>query len=136
MRGPGVIQPPITICLNQIGPNQWGPPVDYPHQGVYNTWGSFIGTNVPIIYPPGPVNTNSTAFQLALAVLQPYTYPPPILYCWNLNAPLGALYSVQTSTNLIDWSTVATITNIGSTFTYLDTVLTNIPQIYYRTVPQ
>jgi hypothetical protein len=63
-------------------------------------------------------------------------FQTPASFTWNLPGQANSLVSLQTSTNLSDWLTFATITNLGGTFTYEDMVYTNSPQRYFRTVPQ
>jgi hypothetical protein len=136
--GPGVIQPPIAINFNQTGPSlgygSSSNPVQYP---VLPIWGSFNGTtNAPIIYPVSQANAILTTFHFALFSGSFYDTDPQTYYSWSLQGVPNTLFSLQTSTNLTDWLTIGTITNIGGTFTYVDQVYTNTPQRYFRTVSQ
>lgn len=140
--GPGVIQPPVVINFNQLGPS-----LTYDGDESYNTnnalpaisvWGSYDATtNPPVIYPDLS-STNGTTFHFLLQTFgsQPFS---PLSYdhhSWNLSGQPGALFSLQTSTDLRNWNTIGTITNLGGTFTYLDWAWTNTPHRFFRTVPQ
>ncbi len=138
--GPGVIQPPVVINFNRLGPSIQFQGGNYPSSSggfpVFPVWGSFDGTtNAPIAFPVASLSTNATEFHFLL--YQPNQYlQPPTDFTWNLPGQPNSLVSLQTSTNLSDWLTFATITNQGGTFTYEDMVYTNSPQRYFRTVPQ
>jgi hypothetical protein len=44
----------------------------------------------------------------------------------------GQVYDVQRSTNLTDWATVATVTNLTGTVEYSEPLPTSATQRYYR----
>ena len=49
----------------------------------------------------------------------------------------GGGYTLQTSSNLVDWLPLVTLVNTNGTIQYLDTANTNRPQLFYRiTAPQ
>ena len=137
--GPGVIQPPVVIALDQLGPSLFPGTPQYPLTAPSNVatwlWGSFDdSTNTPIVYPVNPPTTNFTTFRLWLSA-----YGPPHFnqsYAWNLSGAPNALFSLQTSTNLTDWLTIGTVTNLGGVFTYEDFVYRSTLRRYFRTMPQ
>ena len=137
--GPGVIQPPIVINFNRFGPSLYFGSSTYPSQDaepVFPFWGSFDSTtNLPIVYPVNPATTNLTEFHFILEQF-PSGIPAFQQFVWNLPGSPNALLSLQTSSDLSNWITVGTITNLGGTFTYEDFVFTNTPQRFFRTVPQ
>lgn len=140
--GPGVIQPPVVINFSQLGPS-----LTYIGDSSYGTnsaqtaipiWASYDATtNPPIIYPVATTN-NFTQFHFGLKWIaaNPFAPPPQTDYSWKLAGQPNALFSLQTSTDLQNWLTIGTITNIGGTFTYFDLAYTNTPQRFFRTVPQ
>ena len=145
--GPGVIQPPITINFNAIGPSLEHAGITYPDPQnsipAFCQWGSFDATtNLPTAYPVNQTATNSTTFYLWLMPDRPI--PLSVVdptgdtngFTWTLTGQAGGLYALQTSTNLSDWVTITTITNLGGTFTFVDDLFNFTPQRYYRTVPQ
>jgi hypothetical protein len=137
--GPGVIQPPIVINFNRFGPSLYFGSSTYPSQDaepVFPFWGSFDSTtNAPIVYPINPATTNSTEFHLFLGIMGSGLLPTNS-FVWNISGATNSLFSLQTSTDLSNWITIGTITNLGGTFTYEDFVFTNTPQRFFRTVPR
>lgn len=136
--GPGVIQPQVVINLNRLGPSVFNFSEIYPSTDLVTNylpiWGTFNGTtNPPLMFPSNPANTNITGFHLVIYSSSP---PSTSAHTWNIQGPAGALFSVQTSTNLADWVNAATITNTGGDFIYDDEVWSNTPHRFFRTVPQ
>ena len=139
--GPGVIQPPIAINFNRFGPSLvFEDPTYTPGNGLENFfpfWATYDGTtNAPIVFPIPTAATNFTEFHFLLSTFTSGITPPPSSFTWNLVGQPNALFSLQTSTNLSNWITYATITNLGGTFTYSDFIAPGTPQRYFRTVPQ
>ncbi len=135
--GPGLIQPPVVINFDRLGPSLiFGDdayPPSYPAQPISPIWAAFDGTtNLPVTFPAAA--TGPTQFHFLL-LRQTATAQTPV-YTWPLPGPLNSLVALQTSTNLTDWLTLATLTNSGGTFTYVDNLFTNAPQRYFRTLPQ
>jgi hypothetical protein len=52
----------------------------------------------------------------------------------QLNGPAGFNYTVETSTNLTDWSTIALLVNTNGTVRFTDPTLTNATARFYRAV--
>lgn len=70
-QGPGVIQPPIEIAFNHIGPSAiFGSetyPAPYPPMNAYNMWASYDrSTNAPVVYPVSLGKAKSTKFYIWL----------------------------------------------------------------------
>lgn len=53
----------------------------------------------------------------------------------TLDGTPGATYSVETSTNLVQWTTLAQVTASNGTAQYSDGLLTNVPARFYRLQP-
>ena len=51
---------------------------------------------------------------------------------FQISGPAGFNYSIQVSTNLINWSTVFTTNSPALPFTWIDPNGINAPQRYYR----
>lgn len=49
---------------------------------------------------------------------------------------MGAVYDVETSTNLLDWQWLRRVTNDSGTLLFLDPTATNYPNRFYRGAPQ
>jgi hypothetical protein len=134
--GPGVIQPHITIALNNAAPvwiNQpgfflLGTPLSEATQQIYLRWGSFnSSTNPPVTYPSGLATFQPTTVSFRLAVSGRTN-----LYQWVLPGVPNARYAFQTSTNLNLWSNLATLTNTGVPFDYFHRATTNEPGRFFR----
>ena len=135
--GPGVIQPPISICFNASGPG-FLHRASYTYPGyldlAFVNWGSFGPTTDPVIIFPSFSLTNVTTLHLLLDRAAFPAYKHELRADWILSGETNALFLLQTSTNLSDWLTITTITNLGGTFTYIDQSYASSPQRYFRTV--
>ena len=144
--GPGVIQPPIKITFQKLGPiiitGDAGNPYFQPT--TYNqSWGSFDdSTNAPVVYPA--LARNNTLFIIRLRFwVSSYTnafgnvsYNTQLTnHTWHLRIPIGGQASLQVSTNQINWTSVATATNTGAV-TEWDHHGTEDPQTFFRVIPQ
>ncbi|HEY4952007.1 MAG TPA: hypothetical protein VII71_01315, partial [Verrucomicrobiae bacterium] len=97
--------------------------------------GTFDGsTNDPIIYPMPQTGTNQFTIRMWLAR---DNYPNQGLrsFDWSLTSSVGAFFSLQTSTNLTSWVSLASIQNDGSVCTYIN-ISPSSPTRFYRVVPQ
>jgi hypothetical protein len=54
---------------------------------------------------------------------------------WQLHVPIGGLASLQISTNRIDWTPLAVVTNYGSVIEWRH-YDTNNPPKFFRVLPQ
>jgi hypothetical protein len=52
----------------------------------------------------------------------------------NVSGYAGDVYRVLASTNLSDWTSIATVTNIGGAVQFNDTAMTNYSRRFYRLV--
>jgi len=140
--GPGVIQPPIAMNFNRLGPNlvhYSGTDYSSSNLQVWNpTWGSYdTNTTPPLVYSGNPAGTNSTIFHFWLSSNPSiYSFVPVLHSAWTLPGHQNDQFQLQTSTNFSDWTAVATVTNLGGTFNYFDFVENNATQRYFRTVKQ
>ena len=139
--GPGVIQPPVKIIFNKMGPlfsnsGSYSDEIAFIAYGEPQFWGSFdASTNAPVIYPvPSQTGTNQLAIRMWLMM---GTYPnwSTTSFEWKTASLAGAQSLFQTSTNLTDWVTLFTNSNNGSVATYF----LNNPKSssrFYRLIPQ
>ena len=131
LAGPGVIQPPVQIVFNKLGPSFY----QFADQPVYehaNYWGSFdSSTNPPIVYPVQPTNTVEMTVRLWLTPKRGWAQS----FDWQPSGLPGTVFALQTSTNLTSWTTLITTTNNGSVSTFFATFPTG-SQRFYRLVPQ
>jgi hypothetical protein len=119
--GPGVIQGPVTITFNSIGPFYYtGPRINtntFPNELdsiLVAGWGSFCGTsNAPITYPIGQAPFQPTIIHVTFQVdTAGYDLH------WPVAARAYQFVALQTTTNLTDWITLTTLTNSGARFDY------------------
>ena len=133
--GPGVIQPPISITLNNVGPMLY-------NFGTLNLdevtavrmfrWGSFDGsTNQVVSYPSGQIPFQPTAVRFKLVVAGHTNN-----FQWLANATAYQRCHFQTSTNLSDWNTLTTFTNTGAIFSYAFVGVENEGARYFRTISE
>lgn len=133
--GPGVIQGPVKIIFYKLGPTVY---TGNYSTGTYNSgWGSFDGsTNLPIAYPSA-IHSNQTRFTIRLRFFDTDFAPVVQLtnITWHLPIPIGGQASLQVSTNQADWTSLATVTNVGSVTEWYHYDSDNPPK-YFRAVPQ
>jgi hypothetical protein len=133
--GPGVIQPPISITLNNVGPMLY-------NFGTLNLdevtavrmfrWGSFDGsTNPVVVYPGGQLPFQPTAVSFKLVVAGRTNE-----FQWLANAPAYGRCHFQTSSNLLDWATLTTFTNTGADFSRTFLGIANEAARYFRTISE
>ncbi len=131
--GPGIIPPPVKIIFNKLGP-MWISLRGSPDNSAYEEterWGTFDGsTNLPITYPQSQTTTNQTPVRLTLMMSG-----TPFEYSWLPIGAAGANFDFQTSTNLIDWTTLFVIPNDGSINSYFNENPSSA-QRFYRIVAQ
>jgi hypothetical protein len=136
--GPGVIQPPVRITFDKLGPTLLtvGTALQETNYDASIFWGTYDqSTNAPIIYPLPQSGTN----QLTLRLWFPYygePSPVPLGRSVELSAmgQIGAAFILQTSTNLADWIPLATNQINGSIFTLVE--YPSVADRFYRLVPQ
>lgn len=135
--GPGVIQPRVQITFHR--PSSCLQTADSAADGSVSIqalqdygWGSFDNSvNPTVTYPSGsaPPNTNQLAVELELDFANRAT---PTLLNWQLAVLLGGQVTVETSTNLKDWTPLVTITNRGTPLKWRHTASQS--QRYFRLV--
>lgn len=134
--GPGTIRPPIDIVFSK--PGGWIITSDESNTGQGNVagwhWGTFDGTtNAPVIYPSG-TQASSGACTVSLWLHDATYSHSNQKYQWQLPVAVGAPVLLQTSTNLVDWETLATVTNRGLPMAWEHTY--SARQKFLRVIPQ
>lgn len=143
--GPGIILSPVQIVLPKIGKFLYSSstptyPVTWSEDSVQDItseagiYGSFDGsTSPPTIYPASQPGNVSMSVRVQLAHSN---YASDFQsFEWLPNSLAGTAYALQTSTNLLNWNTLFTVTNNGSVCTYRN-VNANGSSRFYRLVPQ
>ena len=120
--GPGVIQTQVHIIFNKLGPAFFplGDPPDEQVTDAFQYWASFDGsTNAPIVYPVAQNGTNQLTVRMWLRI---GNYPSWSTqdFVWKPSSLSGAQFAMQTSTNLMNWTTLFTVVNNGSVCTYFN----------------
>jgi hypothetical protein len=136
--GPGIITPPVQIVFHKLGPQfitqppEWGSTQVYPMN-----WGSFdTSTNAPSIYPvgTGAAGTNLTVWFRIYGGTRGNAVQLSS-HTWSEPALPGGLVQLQTSTNLLNWTTEAVATNNGTVIDWLH-VGAQLPRQFFRSVAQ
>lgn len=133
--GPGVICPQIRILFQKLGPftvtyETGSEPVV---RSWTEGWGSFdASTNLPVAYPEAQsaeLLQTSANFGLRdsprMAAVAKYT--------WSLELSQNQTAVLQTSTNLLNWTTCATITNRGTVASWVHYGL-RVQQRFFRVI--
>lgn len=133
--GPGVIQPPVNITLNNAGPfyiNRTPIFMDEATSYSVQTWGSFdSSTNQVIQYPSIQIPIPSTSVHLRLLMAGQTNELQ-----WSLSGPANGLFQFQTSTNLHDWTTLTTLTNAGVIFDFEFQVFPSESSRFFRAIAE
>jgi hypothetical protein len=131
--GPGLIRPPGEIafsrfsCEVDVYENWSTNQVYFRRMG----WGTFDGTtNAPIVYPTGAASSPDY-FNLVLQTRPTGSWP---LFKWRVPVPVGNKATLQLSTNLLNWSSIAAVTNLGVEIFWFDSRVKQTQ--YYRVVPE
>ena len=129
--GPGIIQPPIKITFQKLGPtfiiND-----GIPTLLLFGGWGTFDGTtNLPVVYPENPQNNIPFTVRLRFIDGTNFVYN----HTWHLPVPIGGIADLQVSTNQISWTSVATATNGGAVAEWDYYAQVNPPK-FFRVIPQ
>lgn len=114
--GPGTIRPQVTIAFPKYGLDAIVITSDAGQvvQARNERWGSFDGsTNPPIIYPAGTTGTGNP-WTIHLSLLNTnYELLSGGYFTWQLPVAIGTAVSLETSTNLIDWTPLTSVVNYG-----------------------
>ena len=116
LAGPGTIRPQVIIAFPKYGLNAI---VITSDPGVVQTsnerWASYdASTNSPVIYPEGTAGGGGNPWTIYLSLLN--TNYQPLrggYFTWQMPVPLGTGVSLETSTNLTNWTLLTTLTNYG-----------------------
>jgi hypothetical protein len=107
-------------------------------QRFLNWSGDASGTQNPLSVT---LNQNKTIYanfshQAVLSTRASYEGPKPEGFVLTLTGDAGAQYAIGVSTNLLNWTNLATVTNPWGTVQFLDTASTNFSRRFYRAVLQ
>ncbi len=136
--GPGVIRPPMTLTFITGAPllrNVYSPL--FINDGMSELagtvsfiWGSFDNsTNAPITYPQAQIPFSNSQVRFRLSVGGSTN-----TLAWSLSGAANGRFQFQTSTNMIDWATLAQMTNSGALFNYQYQGSESEPKRFFRTV--
>ncbi|MGH7993250.1 MAG: hypothetical protein ACREDQ_07030 [Limisphaerales bacterium] len=133
--GPGVIQPPVVITLNKaIGREfvTFGSYSDTTAIDQSQFLGSFdSSTNPPVIYPVAPQSGSvPLTVQMWLTIGQARES-----FGWEPVSAIGAVFAMQTSTDLTNWVNLFTVANNGRICNYF-VYNPASAQRFYRFIPQ
>lgn len=135
--GPGIIRPGVRITFNrttsflQTGESAGGGGVVV-EDFLDFRWGSFDQTtNTPVAYPEnaGAALTNGLTVQLELDSAERSAQ----FFAWQLPVAMGNQATIESSTDLVTWTPVCSITNHGVAWKWKHWM--SQPQRYFRVVP-
>ena len=133
--GPGVIQPQVHIVFDKFGPVFATPSAsDTVVYSYAQGWASFNdSSNAPVVYPISPTGTNQLTVRMWLIR---GTSPSWSLtsFEWKRTSAVGTPFTLQTSTNLVNWINLFTVTNTGSVCTFNNNNPAS-PNRFYRLIP-
>ena len=135
-RGPGIIKPPGRIILYPVGPviegkdTYTGEPASFTDQA----WGSFDGSPTNFVFYPEASTNGELHVRLRLDVPTQSLYQSETALFNLLIAP-GERAALQKSTNLVNWVTVATVTNRGSAVIWAENWSVSRKQEFFRVRP-
>jgi hypothetical protein len=137
LAGPGTIRPQVTIDFPKFGLDAI---VITSDPGVIQVsserWASYdASTNSPVIYPTETAVGAGNPWTIHLSLLNINYQPLPGGYfTWQLPVPLGTTVTLETSTNLVDWAPLTTVTNYGVPLFWEH--LYSRPTEYFRAISQ
>lgn len=132
--GPGIIVPSVKFVFTQFGTEWDSENGVMDDSGPFSTsqWGTFDGTtNAPILYQ-SQMSTNQSTMTMLMYLNDSVNGQP---YTWQMSGPAGDLYNFQSSTDLVNWMTLFTVTNNGTANALLNYSPPG-PQQFYRITPQ
>ena len=136
--GPGVIQPPVRITFNKLGPAVWTSEPN-PQAATFPEnpwWGSFDdSTNAPVTFPVGAaprVGPMTVRFRL---YSQDAGFDPRATASWQWFLTNCAQATLQVSSNLANWISCSVVTNQGAQVEWRYQA-NSFPQRFFRVVPQ
>jgi hypothetical protein len=135
MSGPGVIVPPVKITFQELGlqvfTGDWLSSGGAVTQS--SSWGSYDGTtNAPVTYPSQIVRIGSNM----TVRLRLYSgLPEPLNYTWHVPVVPSGVAALQVSTDLANWITSLTVTNLGTVVEWQHDGI-GYPQLFFRVLPR
>ena len=136
--GPGTIRPQVTIAFPKYGLSATAITSDSTGAAQVDSerWASFdASSNSPVIYPLGTTGGSGNPWTMYLSLVDANYQPlPGGYYTWQVSVPFGAGVSLETSTNLTDWTPLTTVTNYGMPLFWEH--LYSRPAGFFRAVPQ
>lgn len=136
--GPGVIQPPVKITFEKIGAQLYEYDTDSATNVIFEVptcWGTFGQSgSPPILYPASQTGLSSLVVRICFPTDPNFPVPSDREVEISLTSTTGSCFILQTSTDLISWTSLETNANNGGIWT-----LVNPPQDnsrFYRIVPK
>jgi hypothetical protein len=109
-------------------------PLDTTADDATQLFASFDGsTNDPVIYPVTQSGTNQMTVRMWLE-LGKFPNTSATSYDWNCTSAIGGQFIFQTSTDLVNWVNLFTVTNNGSVNTFQNYNPAS-PSRFYRLKP-
>jgi len=131
--GPGTILPPIKIAFHKMGivvATDDNGSVFVNNQN----WG-FINNSTNFVFSPVVTKINHDSLVIHLTFVSSAPYHAQLTnQTWNLKIPVGGQATLQISTNLTSWNSLATVTNAGSVIQWIHEGTENPPK-FFRAIP-
>ncbi len=135
--GPGVIQAPVQITFNKMGERYGtvGSISDIGASGFPQSWGTFDNSgNIPVVYPIPQTGTNQMTVRMWLE-RGTNPYQSTTSFEWKPTSIAGAQFTLQSSTDLVAWTNLFTVTNSGIVWNYFNYNPASSSR-FYRLIPQ
>jgi hypothetical protein len=136
--GPGTIRPQVKIAFSKFGFSGavGTSDSDDAFQVSNRRWASFdASTNPPVIYPTGATAGAGNPWAVGLSLINTDALPLRGGYfVWHLPVSLGTTVRLETSTDLVNWTALTTVTNCGVSLLWEH--LYSKPAGFFRAVPQ
>jgi hypothetical protein len=117
--GLGVIRPQVQSVFNKLGRQLYNLGSISDEQVLHRLqfWASFEdSTNAPVVYPIPRMGKN----QMTVRTWLQFAWQIQEGYVWQQGSLPDAQFAMQTSTNLMNWTTLFAVTNNGSVCTYVN----------------
>jgi hypothetical protein len=131
--GPGVIRPPIRIDFQRLGLSIETTPQESSVGFVAQTsWACFDGTtNAPVSFP----SADSVVGDMITVRLRLYNPRLTTDFYWHAPVLPGRTAALESSTNLLNWTRWAVVTNTGAVVDW-EHYGANLAREFFRVVPQ
>ena len=135
--GPGIIRPPILIAFNKAGIKYFRDGIYYgAYEDYHFQWASYdFSISSLEVYPQTLLATNQTNIRMQLA-FGDWPYRLRQKFLWSAGGAVGTVYQFQTTTDLVNWAGLFSVTNDGSVCRFFDNVSDTSARAFYRLVPQ